>query len=141
MKEKANILKRGLDAYFSGDHIVSVHLLIPQVENAVRRLLELTGRTTYRPSRNGGYYLKTMDEMLRDEGIIQSLGENATLYMRILYTDPRGWNLRNDVCHGISMPEKFCQPVADRVFHTLLFLGLIRERKEEPKQQNANVSE
>lgn len=130
-QEKADILKKGLDAYFNGDHLVAIHLLIPQVEDSIRRLLELTGGTTYRPSRSGGYFLKTMDEMLRDDGIIKSLGEDANLYMRVLYTDPRGWNLRNDVCHGICMPEQFCQPIADRVFHTLLILGLIRERKEE----------
>jgi len=137
VKEKTDIVKRGLDAYFSGDHLVAIHLLIPQIEGATRKLLELTGGTTYKQGRSGGYFLKIFDKMLRDEGIVRSLEEDTALYMRILYTDPRGWNLRNDVCHGISMLGQFCQPVADRVFHTLLLLGQIRERKNQKENQLA----
>lgn len=133
MKEKKDIVKRGLDSYFSGDHLVAIHLLIPQVEDAIRKLLELTGGTTYKQRRNGGYFLKTFDEMLRDEWIIKSLGEDAALYLRILYTDQRAWNLRNNVCHGISLPNEFRVEVADRVFHTLLLLGQIREEKQNKK--------
>lgn len=135
-KEKTDIVKKGLDAYFSGDHLVAIHLLIPQIECAIRKLLELAGGTTYRPGRSGAYFVKTFDEMIREEMIIQSIGEDATLYFRILYTDQRGWNLRNDVCHGISLPKEFCIQVSDRVFHTLLLLSQIREQKEQEKHKH-----
>jgi hypothetical protein len=134
-KEKADIIKRGLDAYFDGDHLVAIHLLIPQIESAIRKLLELTGGTTYKQGRSGGYFLKTFDEMLRDERIVLFMGEDVTFYLRILYTDPRGWNLRNDVCHGISLPKQFCVQVTDRIFHTLLLLGQVRERKNQEENQ------
>ncbi|MCE5340078.1 MAG: DUF4209 domain-containing protein [Planctomycetaceae bacterium] len=129
-KEKMNIVKRGLDAYFNEDHLVAIHLLIPQVEDAIRKLLELAGGTISKQNRYGGYDYKTFNEILRDDVIVQLLGEDAVLYFRVLYTDPRGWNLRNNVCHGISLPNQFCVQITDRIFHSLLFLGLIRERKE-----------
>lgn len=138
-KEKTEIIKRGLEAYCSGDHIVAVHLFVPQIEDAIRKLLELCGGTTYKRVRNGGYHLKTFGEMLRDELIRESLGEDAALYLQILYTDPRGWNLRNDVCHGISLPNQFCIEVSDRVFHTLLLLGQIREQKKQSNKEGKTV--
>jgi hypothetical protein len=129
MNDKADIIKAALEAYFGRNHVVAIHLFIPQIEDAIRKLLELCGGTTYKRARNGGYHLKTFDEMLRDDFISKSLGEDASLYFQILYTDPRGWNIRNDVCHGISLPNQFCIPVTDRIFHTLLLLSQVRERK------------
>lgn len=135
VKEKSDIFKSGLNAYFSGDNLVAIHLLIPQVESATRVLLELTGGTTYKHGRKGAYFLKTFDEILRDEMIVQTIGEDSAFYLRILYTDPRGWNLRNDVCHGISLPNQFCIQITDRIFHTLLLFGQIREQKNQKENQ------
>lgn len=132
---KAEIIRRGLEAYWNGDHLVAIHLLVPQIEGVTRKLLELSGGTTYKRSRNEGYHLKTFDEMLRDERVCKAIGQDAALYLRILYTDSRGWNLRNDICHGISLPNEFCIQVSDRVFHTLLLLGHIREQKEPVKHE------
>jgi hypothetical protein len=125
--DKIEIITGGLSAYFGGDHIGAIHLLIPQIEDAIRNLLELKGGTTLKQSQSGGYHLKTFDALLRDKEVIDTLGEDAALYFRILYTDPRGWNLRNNVCHGISLPQHFRIQITDRIFHTLLLLGQIRK--------------
>lgn len=124
---KRSIIEAGLKAYFKKDYLVAVHLLIPQIEDAVRNLVEFTGGVIYKKGRSGGLFLKTFDEILHDEIVIQSLGENAVLYLRILFTDQRGWNLRNSVCHGISPADSFNSTIADRVFHTLLLLGQLRQ--------------
>ena len=52
-------------------------------------------------------------------------------YLKILFTDNRGWNLRNDVCHGMIEPELFTKQSADRVLHALLSLGLVRYKEEQ----------
>jgi hypothetical protein len=46
--------------------------------------------------------LKIFDDFLREEAVMKSLGENVAHYFRVLFTDQRGWNIRNDVCHGIT---------------------------------------
>ena len=76
--------------------------------------------------RSGGFNLKTLDELLRTEQISRVLGEDVSLYFRVLLTDLRGWNIRNDVCHGISPYESFSKMVADRLIHILLVLGQLR---------------
>ena len=47
-------------------------------------------------------------------------------YFRVLLTDKRGWNLRNNVAHGMSVMKDFDKQTADRLLHAFLCLGLVR---------------
>jgi len=49
------------------------------------------------------------------------------MYLRILLTDARGWNVRNEVSHGLASFEMMSLAVADRVVHALLLLALVRD--------------
>jgi len=124
---------RGIDAFLNGDFLVSLHLLIPQLEALVRNLAEKIGIPILKPSGSGGFYYRTLDKLLKEDGIIEVLGEDMCLYLRVLLTDPCGWNLRNDVAHGISKPERFNQITADRTFHALLCLALVKEKEAKEK--------
>ncbi len=130
-KAKISIIEEGLKAFLEGDHMVTAHLLIPQIEDALRNLLEMSGGSVYKPRRSGGLLLKTLDEVLRDDIITELLGENLSFYLRVLLTDPRGWNLRNIVCHGICPATAFNSDMTDRVFHALLLLSHIREKEKD----------
>lgn len=127
-EKKATILE-GFKAYFENNHLAALHLLIPQIENSFRRLVEHGGGSVLKPSRGGGMHLKTLDELLRDRRVVEVFGEDFTLYFRILLTDQRGWNLRNDICHGISPSAAFQVNISDRVFHIFLCLALIKEQE------------
>lgn len=128
-KDRFEIIDRGLDAYFSDDFLVTIHLLVPQIEEAIRNIVEFAGGNVLKPSRSGGYHLRTFDEILRDEIIKKSLGEDFADYFRILFTDQRGWNMRNNVCHGMASPNMFNPQTADRVIHALICLGLINKKE------------
>ena len=134
-EDKKAIIFDGIDAYLRNNHLAAIHLLIPQIEGGFRRLVEHTGGSVLKPSRGGGMHLKTLDELLRDQKIIDVFGEDMSLYFRILLTDQRGWNLRNDVCHGISPAATLQVNISDRVFHVLLCLALVRYK--EANNQNA----
>jgi len=127
---KRGILQRGLQSYFAGDVLCALHLLIPQIEDAVRNLVELVGGTVLKRGRGGGLHLKTLDELLRDEQVKRVLGEDVSLYLRVLLTDQRGINLRNNVCHGISPEKSFNIALADRVIHAILILAQVRKKVE-----------
>lgn len=127
--DRFEIISRGLEAYFLNDFLVTIHLLVPQIEEAIRNIVEFAGGNVLKPSRGGGYHLRTFDEILRDDIIKEALGEDFADYFRILFTDQRGWNLRNNVCHGMASPNMFNHQTSDRVIHALLCLGLIHETK------------
>lgn len=128
-EETKPIIKTGLKAFFEKNYVVAIHLLIPQIENSLRNLSQLIGSPIYKPHRQGGLLLKNFEELIRDEKIKEILGEDIVLYLRVLFTDQRGWNVRNIVCHGMAPLSAFDQPVADRIFHTLLLLSLIQKQE------------
>ena len=120
------IIETGLRAYFDGQWLVAIHLLIPQIENAVRRLIELAGGATLKKGRSGGMLLRNLDELLRDERTISLLTGDGAGHLQVLLTDPRGWNVRNNVCHGLTRTEDLGPVIADRLLHALLLLGTVR---------------
>lgn len=124
------LLREGLSAYFDEKPMSCIHILIPQVEAAIRKLVQTLGQTVLRFNRLGGQDLRTLDNLLRDAAIMDQFGEDIPLYLRVLFTDRRGINLRNNVCHGICPVGLFNMPMADRVVHSLLLLSMVRHSKE-----------
>lgn len=127
---KRSLVFKGVEAYLTSDYVTALHVLIPQAESAIRNLVEFMGGETLKKNRLGGLHLKTFDELLRDKCVEDCFGINATFYLRILITDQRGWNLRNDVCHGISPSDAFNFMTADRIIHVILLLSLARSNAE-----------
>ena len=125
-EDKRAVLQEGLRAYFDGRHMIAAHIFIPQIEDAFRALIELQGGAVLKTGRAGGFHLKTLDELLRDSRVAAVMGEDTAFYFRVLLTDPRGWNLRNDLCHGILPTSTFNTMMTDRLLHVLLCLGNLR---------------
>lgn len=116
--------------YFKCDPIAFCHLIIPQIEDTIRAIVELSGHSVIRPQRNNkGYQLKTLDDLLRDESIARIYGDDVCLYLRIYLTDQRGENIRNSLCHGTRKPEMYDLLVADRLLHILMLLSQVRVKK------------
>ncbi|MDX1961269.1 MAG: DUF4209 domain-containing protein [Leptospiraceae bacterium] len=129
-EDRFEIIERALEAYFNNDFLVFIHLIIPQIEEAIRNIIEYSGGNVLKPSKGrDGYRLRTFDEILRDPIIEEILGEDYADYFRILFTDQRGWNLRNSVCHGMVRPNIFNSQTSDRVLHAFISLGLIKGEK------------
>lgn len=125
--DKRPILETGIGHYLSEDWISAIHVLLPHLEGAIRSIVKLSGGATYKPGRNGGLLLRNVDELLRSEDLLEVFGEDVCLYLRVLLSDQRGWNARNDVCHGILATSNFAPALADRILHAMLVLSMLRE--------------
>ena len=108
----------------------AVHLLVPQIENALRVLVETAGKSILKPARGGGFHLKVLDDLLREPIITQVFGEDIVFYFCTLLVDQRGWNLRNCVCHGLCDTSEFGPRMSDRIIHVLLCLALVRKKNK-----------
>lgn len=125
-EDRLKLLKPAIAAYLTGDWSTAIHVVIPQIENALRQVLVKCGRPLIRPHRNGTFMLKNLDEVLRDPATVRALPEDVRVYLRTLLCDQRGLNVRNNVCHGLWNSEHFNWFVADRVIHAVLVIGLLR---------------
>ncbi len=126
-ESKKDILYAGIQAFINEDYISTIHILVPQTEAAIRTLVELMGGATLKRNRLGGLQLITFDGLLRDETVKNCFGTDSSFYFRILLTDQRGWNIRNNVCHGISPSSIFNYSTAARIMHVILCLAQVRE--------------
>ncbi|MFZ3264602.1 MAG: DUF4209 domain-containing protein [Terriglobales bacterium] len=127
-ENRNGLLQDGLLAYEQEDFVKAIHVLVPQVEDILRRFLGRLGRPTLRTvkGQSGIMDAKSMNDVLRDEQVRTVLTENLWRYLEVVYVDKRGMNLRNNLAHGLLEPNAFNRYVADRVFHTLLALSLMR---------------
>ena len=126
VEDKRTIIKKGIQAYLEEDFITAIHLLIPQIEASIRKMAELSGIPILKRNRNGAMQYKLLDELLRDERMVEMLGTDMAHYLKVILTDLRGWNLRNTVCHGMIPEQDFGYGKADRIVHSLLCLALYR---------------
>lgn len=128
-----SLIRLGVDAYLKDDHPKAIHLLVPQIENALRFFLHLLGRPPNKPRRGDPSSMteKTLTDILEHEPVIrEKLGEETHLYLLTFLADPRGRNIRNRMSHGLMPAEEFNRGISDRVLHILLMLGTIRRIAE-----------
>ncbi len=129
-EQRHAILRRGIEAYFVGDPIVAVHILVPEIENAVRIIAAGLGLAVQKQNRMGGFDLKNLGDLLADETVAAFLTEDVVTYLRVVLTDRRGWNLRNKTCHGILPATSFTQAASQRLLHIVLLLSAVRTKAE-----------
>ena len=122
-------LIEGVRAWYEGDLVKAIHVLVPQVESGLRGIVAQLGKPVTKPHAtisDVGVAIG-MGDILYSEELTEALGPDLTLYFLALYADPRGKNLRNRVAHGLIKPE-FCDGDLVRLLiHTLLIFGLWKE--------------
>jgi hypothetical protein len=134
-EDHKEIVRRGLDAYMAEDYLVCCHLLIPQLEAAIRRLFALNGANIMRAKKNpdeGNEYI-SLDGLLGSNEAVAYMGEDIANYFRNVLTDQYGWNIRNQVSHGLLATDNFNFGMADRVVHAFLLLGMFKKKEQNNK--------
>jgi hypothetical protein len=121
---QSDALKAGIDCYIAGEYATAAHVLIPQIERSFRQILEAAGGSILESTKEGGYDLRTLGRILSDPVLVDVFGDNAMFYLQTLLTSKLGWNVRNDVCHGITPWDHLDKNVADRLVHVLMLLSL-----------------
>lgn len=123
-----DIIRQGLDFFFEGKYILACHIIVPQIENAIRNLVEKSGISVIKPQhKRNGFQLLTLDELLRTKAIEDAFTSDGALYLRLVLTDQRSLNIRNLLCHGIVPPQYFESGAAARLLHVLIMLGMVKE--------------
>jgi Domain of unknown function (DUF4209) len=123
--ERMPFIREGLNAWFAGDHVKTVHVLVPQVESALRDLLAALGGVVTKPDRHGGSQKISLGEVLTDEKFAE-VPETIRFHMQVLYQDSRGMNVRNELAHGILAFELMGLGLANIVVHSIVLIGTFR---------------
>lgn len=106
--DRRRIFMKGFHAGFMGDWIVATHLLIPQIENSLRYVLERQGIRPYTlDPKTGVQDVHSLESVLGQQVLINSLGEDIIFDLECLLIQRFGYNLRNTMAHGLLSDAHF----------------------------------
>ena len=92
---------RGLHAGLTGDFLVACHLLVPQVEHAIRFVLNERCVITTTMSSEGIQEERDLRQLLELPKLTELLGADLVFDLKGLLVDRFGANLRNLLAHGL----------------------------------------
>lgn len=131
---REHLFARGLNAWMYGDMPVAAHLLVPQLENSLRGLLERAGGRTTTLGPGGVQQDRTLGSVLTAGEIEGMLGPNVLFDLRCLLSEGFGANLRNLLSHGLVGPAgMYAPPVAYLcwlILHLCAVPVLLRNQRE-----------
>jgi hypothetical protein len=114
---------RGLLAGLQGDLIVASHLLIPQLENSLRYILKQNNCVTSHLNIQDDY---PITQVLELPHLKEILDEDTVFTLRTLLVEKgRGFNLRNEICHGLFKHDRFFAPEIFYLWWLTLYLCIV----------------
>lgn len=126
-EDRYEIIREAIAYLIDSKYTLFCHLIVPQIENALCNLVEMTGCSVLKPQRQGkGFQLRTLDDILREQAVSDAFTEDGAYYLRLVLTDQRAMNIRNLLCHGILPPSHFTSGAAAWLLHVLAMIGMVR---------------
>ena len=99
-EDRSRDIARGLYFGYDGDFFTSLHLLAPQIEHIIREHLKNSDiRTTMI---NAGIETElSLNALLKNEETKNVFNEGLIIELKTIFTHPSGFNIRNDIAHGL----------------------------------------
>ena len=116
------IFAEGLLAGFQQDFMSAAHLLVPQIENSLRYLLNERNVITTKLDRFGVQRQIDLSDLVLHDQLPAILSPSIILELRTLLSDNRGPNLRHLLAHGMLDDDAFAS--AEVIYAWWLTLAL-----------------
>ncbi len=104
-ERKADIIAKGIHAGFRGDYVSALHILLPQFEGELRRILKAAGAQASHievkeDTTEVDYYLGSLMKSENQEILNDIFGEEIIFQISAVFNDPYGMDFRNQIAHG-----------------------------------------
>ena len=123
-----------------GDYLVALHLLVSQVEDSLRYLLERQREITSKLDADGIQEVMDLNELLRLPALLPILGQDLVFEMEGMFVDRFGSNFRNKLAHGLLYSGDFYTDQATYIWWSILrlcCLPLIKLQAENSQAQES----
>jgi hypothetical protein len=105
--ENKIIIEHGIRMLFKEDYVSSLHILVPQFENVFREFFHQAGFATTSIKANTTQHEQNFNDFLRNEFVKANIDEDILYFIEFVLVDNTGYNLRNNIAHGIASIETF----------------------------------
>ncbi|MFC1678805.1 DUF4209 domain-containing protein [Elusimicrobiota bacterium] len=116
------LFEKGLLAGMRGDWTECLHILIPQIENSVRTVLERAGEIVTHLDEDQVQNELPLHVLLKKPTTEKIFGEDLVFSMRVLLTEKMGKNLRNSLAHGLLDSRQFNLETSNFLWATTILL-------------------
>ncbi len=106
-QDRRELFYQAFEAGFRWDFSTALHILIPQVENALRHVLEQQGVTPVNVDTDGVEEVWGIERILNHPKTLETFGNGFVFELRSLLVERLGPNLRNLFAHGALPPDGF----------------------------------
>jgi hypothetical protein len=135
-EDRASLISLGLERAWAEDYASALHILVPQLEEALRRLLE---KNDHDPMRRRATDPQVTEEITLSS-IIQGLVEARALttdeawLLHLVLDEPAGLNLRNRIAHGLVALDELTPERFARVLQLYCITVAVAQRTSESEQ-------
>lgn len=123
------LIVSGVKAWLEGDYVKCMFVLVPQIEDAFRNIARSLGESVTKDKRgqNGWEVSSNLGDLLSMEKVKAEVGEDIHFWIKAIFADARGMNLRNLVAHGLITREAATYSNCEIVIHCMLILGAYKD--------------
>ena len=122
-KGRDRIIAKGISAGMHGDFVVAYHILVPQLEEILRVILENHSTLPFNLGVDSIQSDWTLGKCLDHSEIEIELGSDIVWMLRCLLTDKMGVNGRNLMAHGLMEEDHFY--TSDVIYFYWLFIHIL----------------
>ncbi len=135
--ERMNVYAHGLFHGFHGDFLSAAHILIPQIENSIRYLLNNNGKQTSKQITGGIQKEDSLNQTLEDDELKNLFRKDLIFDLQGLLIKKEGENMRNNLMHGFLDDGQLFTPEMVYLYWLTLHIIFIPFRKlPTPKPQD-----
>ena len=118
------IFAKGIYEGLRGDYGVALHILVPQLENALREVLKSQGHVVATKEKGDNILQEavTLPKILEHEEIQKVLGEELHFDLQAILTDNLGDTVRHNIAHGFYGDGELNSAVGAYLFSMILRL-------------------
>ncbi|MDM9628514.1 DUF4209 domain-containing protein [Rhizobium sp. S152] len=119
----------GVKAWISGDYVKCMFVLVPQIEDAFRNIARNLGEAVTKDKRGqkGWEVSMNLGDFLGMQSVREEVGDDIHFWIKAIFSDARGMNLRNTVAHGLAGRDVATYYTCETIIHCLLVLGAYKD--------------
>lgn len=120
-EESKLIIEIGLEHYWKGEYVAAMCILVPQFENAFRQFFHYGENPTTVIKKGNTQQEQTFNQFLKKPFVKRNIDEDFLKMIEFVLVDEVGYNLRNNIAHGLSTMRDFKRDYA----HTIVYMYFV----------------
>jgi hypothetical protein len=127
-EDNLRFINVGIQRFFENDYISALHVLVPQYESILRSMFTKLGFATTSIKKGIAQHEETFNVFLEREDIRLVLGEDLHKFIEMVMVKQRGFNLRNNVAHGLMKSNEYTKELTVLVIYMYLLLANFQKK-------------